>query len=92
MNRTPLTDADRVLIRHCGKVWNPRRRVGQHTLHIHELTPTVRRMLRCIARDAGMRLEFHTDPVDSGVIRYLLAMRRRWYGPRPPRPERKTTP
>ena len=92
MNHTPLTDADRVLIRHCGRVWNPRRRVGQHTLRTHELTPVVRRMLRCIARDAGMRVRFHSHTIGSVVIHYLVAQRRRWYGPRPPRPERKTTP
>ena len=78
-----LTDEDRLLIRKCNREWGHRRRIGLHTLHTHVLSADVRRLLEIVAARQGMEVDFREEKIGDRTIRYLVAKRLVWRGPRP---------
>jgi hypothetical protein len=81
--RTTLTEEDRQVIRRCNREWGHRRRIGQHSLHTHALSADVKKLLEIVAARHGMKLEFREEEVGGQTIRYLVAQRLVWRGPRP---------
>ncbi len=83
MTPAVLSDQDRELAEKCRQEWLPSRRVGRHSLHTHELSEEAKNHLAALAADCGMKVGFFEEELCGKRVRYLVAERIQWWGPRP---------